>query len=61
MWKVIDSGEINFGLSAFNIAILCSKIHIVTWMAKALLGNDSVNMLQRKQQQKYECLLLVAG
>jgi hypothetical protein len=30
-------------------------------MAKALLSNDSVNTLKLMQQQKYECLLLVAG
>jgi hypothetical protein len=35
--------------------------YIVTWMAKALLGNDSMNTLKRTQQYKYECLLLVAG
>jgi hypothetical protein len=35
--------------------------NIVTWMAKSLVGNDSVYTLKRTQQQKYECLLLVAG
>jgi hypothetical protein len=37
------------------------KIRIVTWMAKALLGNDSVNMLEPTQQYKHECSLIVAG
>jgi hypothetical protein len=26
------------------------EINIVKWLAKALLGNDTVNTLQRKQQ-----------
>jgi hypothetical protein len=38
-----------------------TRLGIVTWMAKALLGNNSVNTLNRTQQHKYECLLLAAG
>jgi hypothetical protein len=34
---------------------------IVTSIAKALLGKDSLNTLKRTQQQRYDCLLPVAG
>jgi hypothetical protein len=37
------------------------KDNTVTWTAKALLGNDTVNTLKRKQQLKYGCLLFVSA
>jgi hypothetical protein len=47
----VMSGNIS---AAFLVGTYCSTLpfllHIVTWIAKALLGNGSVNTLKRTQQ-----------
>jgi hypothetical protein len=51
MYPIISHCQVSHVRNDYStvVAGLC-PYHIVTWMAEALLGNDSVNTLKRTQQ-----------